>query len=390
MGEVVIGARAAGGDDDRGREPHERHPTDAPHDPGAPPSQPTTGEPSPRSPDPVNPREGSEGGASAVEAPIFPPAGPTPVPGGPGDGSPPDADGPGGSGGSGDNGDSASGGDGDESPEPAAKPKKKGSFWKELPLLLVIAIVLALLIKTFLVQAFSIPSESMENTIKVGDRVLVDKFTPWFGSEPERGEVVVFHDPGGWLSEAPAQSDNAIVRGIQKGMSWVGLMPSADEKDLIKRVIGVGGDHVVCCDDQGKITVNGKALNESSYLKSGSAPSTMKFDVVVPKNRLWLMGDNRANSADSRYHQDDEGNGTVDKDQVIGRAVAVVWPLNRMHWLGVPHTFDQSLGLGVIGNTPLAAGLLGTVPLVLLRRHRAGRGAEERVRTRDASGAPPA
>ncbi|WP_424638347.1 signal peptidase I [Embleya sp. AB8] len=339
--------------------------------------------------------------AAAVGAdatPTFPPVQPRPAPGGPGDGAPPDADGPDGPGGPGDSGESAepagSGDDEGASDSGERRKKKKGSFWKELPLLLLIAIVLALLIKTFLVQAFSIPSESMENTIKVGDRVLVNKFSPWFGAEPERGQVVVFHDPGNWLQEAPKQSDNAVVRGLQKGMSWVGLMPSADEKDLIKRVIGVGGDRVQCCDAQGRLMVNGKPLDESSYLKKGVAPSTRVFDVTVPKGRLWLMGDNRDNSSDSRYHMDQPFNGTVDKDRVIGRAFTVVWPLNRIHGLGVPGTFDQpGLGLDVIGNTPLAAGLVGAVPMVLWRRRRrAGAGDLPEVRdvTRTPSGAPPA
>ncbi|MYS82185.1 signal peptidase I [Streptomyces sp. SID5474] len=385
-----MGARSAGGDDDRGREPQERYPTDAPHDPGAPPTQPPSGDGPAQSPDLVK----RPGGVAPDAAPIFPPAGPTPTPGGPGGGSPPDADEPGGPAGSGGSDDSRDSGDDEGASDSGERRKKKGSFWKELPLLLLIAIVLALLIKTFLVQAFSIPSESMENTIKVGDRVLVNKFSPWFGAEPERGQVVVFHDPGNWLQEAPKQSDNAVVRGLQKGMSWVGLMPSADEKDLIKRVIGVGGDRVQCCDAQGRLMVNGKPLDESSYLKKGVAPSTKVFDVTVPKGRIWLMGDNRENSSDSRYHMDQPFNGTVDKDQVIGRAFTVVWPLNRIHRLGVPGTFDQpGLGLDVIGGTPMAAGLIGAVPLVLWRRRRrtgADGAPEARVATRDPSGAPPA
>lgn len=121
-------------------------------------------------------------------------------------------------------------------------PKKQRSFWKELPLLIGIALVLALLIKTFLVQAFSIPSDSMQDTLQRGDRVLVDKLTPWFGSEPERGDVVVFHDPGGWLEGEPTPTPNVA----QKFLSFIGLMPSAEEKDLIKRVIAVGGDTVSC------------------------------------------------------------------------------------------------------------------------------------------------
>ncbi|UGQ15363.1 signal peptidase I [Yinghuangia sp. ASG 101] len=247
------------------------------------------------------------------------------------------------------------------------QPAKKGSFWKELPLLLGIALVLALLIKTFLVQAFSIPSESMENTIKVGDRVLVDKLTPWFGSEPERGEVVVFKDPGGWLEGEPEQSHNGFVRGVQKVLSFVGLMPSTNEKDLIKRVIGVGGDTVECCDAQGRVMVNGVPLNET-YLKPGELPSETPFKVTVPKGRLWVMGDNRGNSRDSRSHlaMGDPHQGTVDQDQVIGRAFTVIWPLGRIHWLGVPGTFDQK-GIGSAA-APMALGIAGAVPLVLWRR----------------------
>lgn len=124
--------------------------------------------------------------------------------------------------------------------EAVARPHR--SFWKELPLLIGIALLLALLIKTFLVQAFSIPSDSMQNTLQRGDRVLVDKLTPWFGSEPERGEVVVFHDPANWLSGESTPEPNIA----QKVLSAIGLMPSAEEKDLIKRTIAVGGDTVEC------------------------------------------------------------------------------------------------------------------------------------------------
>ncbi len=135
--------------------------------------------------------------------------------------------------------------------------RKKRPFWVELPLLIVMALVLALLIKTFLVQAFSIPSDSMQNTLQRGDRVLVDKLTPWFGSEPERGEVIVFHDPADWLAGMPVDEPNTV----QKVLSFIGVMPSAEEKDLIKRVIGVGGDTVECKGD-GPVKVNGTALDE--------------------------------------------------------------------------------------------------------------------------------
>lgn len=207
--------------------------------------------------------------------------------------------------------------------------RKTRSFWKELPILLGIALLLALVIKTFFVQAFSIPSDSMQNTLQAGDRVLVDKLTPWFGSEPQRGEVVVFHDPGGWLP-GKAEEPNAV----QKVLSFVGLMPSADEKDLIKRVIAIGGDTVECS-GSGPVKVNGKALDEP-YIYPGNTPCGDKpfGPVKVPSGKIWVMGDHRQDSSDSRYHQNLPGGGTVDEDQVIGRAFVVAWPVGR--WATLP------------------------------------------------------
>ncbi|MFG2886800.1 signal peptidase I [Streptomyces sp. NPDC048297] len=226
----------------------------------------------------------------------------------------------------------------------ASEPRKPRSFWKELPILIGIALVLALLIKTFLVQAFSIPSDSMQNTLQQGDRVLVDKLTPWFGSEPERGEVVVFHDPDNWLAGEPAPNPNAV----QKVLSWIGLMPSAEEKDLIKRVIGVGGDTVEC-KNTGPLLVNGHALNEP-YVYPGNTPCSQddqggQFKVKVPKGFIWVMGDHRQNSRDSRYNQADKNHGMVPVKEVVGRAIVKAWPINRWGTLPVPDTFDQP-GLG--------------------------------------------
>ncbi|RST09310.1 signal peptidase I [Streptomyces sp. WAC05374] len=253
-------------------------------------------------------------------------------------------------------------------------PRKPRSFWKELPLLIGIALLLALLIKTFLVQAFSIPSDSMMNTLQRGDRVLVDKLTPWFGSEPERGEVVVFHDPGGWLEGEPTPEPNVV----QKFLSFIGLMPSSEEKDLIKRVIAVGGD-TVSCKKGGKVVVNGKPLDETSYIHPGSTPCDDEpfGPIKVPEGRIWVMGDNRQNSLDSRYHQELPGSGTVANDKVVGRAVVVAWPLTRWSTLPVPDTFDQP-GLSAAGLAqsaarmagPGALGLAGAVPLVLWHRKR--------------------
>ena len=251
------------------------------------------------------------------------------------------------------------------------RPKQR-SFWKELPILIGIALVLALLIKTFLVQAFSIPSDSMQNTLQQGDRVLVDKLTPWFGSEPERGEVVVFHDPDAWLAGEPAADPNAL----QTVLSWIGLMPSAEEKDLIKRVIGVGGDTIEC-KGTGPLTVNGKALNEP-YVYPGNTPCSVdeeggQFKVTVPAGKIWVMGDHRQNSRDSRYNQTDKNHGMVPVDDVVGRAIVKAWPINRWGTLPVPDTFDQS-GINTKAaaaiTSPGAVALVGAVPLVLVRRKR--------------------
>ncbi len=256
------------------------------------------------------------------------------------------------------------------------KERKPRSFWKELPILIGIALILALVIKTFFVQAFSIPSESMQNTLQVGDRVLVDKLTPWFGSEPERGDVVVFHDPGGWLNDEPTpQSDNSFVRGLQDVLSFVGLMPSANEKDLIKRVIAVGGDTVEC-EGEGPVKVNGIALNEP-YVFPGNTPcGTKQFGPVqVPDGRIWVMGDHRGDSLDSRYHMDQPGGGTVPVSDVVGRAFVVAWPINRWATLPVPDTFDQKGLAAAAPYVPPVAGAVGAVamlPLVRwMRRRRA-------------------
>ncbi|MFG2992120.1 signal peptidase I [Streptomyces sp. NPDC048257] len=263
----------------------------------------------------------------------------------------------------------------------AAQEKAHRSFWKELPLLIGIALLLALLIKTFLVQAFSIPSDSMQNTLQRGDRVLVDKLTPWFGSEPERGEVVVFHDPANWLSGEPTPEPNLF----QTVLSKIGLMPDAAEKDLIKRTIAIGGDTVEC-KKGGPVVVNGKALDEP-YIYPGNTPcDDAPFGpITVPKGKIWVMGDHRQNSQDSRYHMQDSTQGFVPVDKVVGRAVVVAWPLTRWSTLPVPETFDQpgignqaaatALGLGAAGLAPVglgpaAVGLVGAVPLVMWRRRK--------------------
>src|SRR3954453_18284234 len=223
------------------------------------------------------------------------------------------------------------------------KRKRRRSAVKEIPLLVGVAVLIALVLKTFLVQAFVIRSGSMEQTTRIGVRVLVYKFTPWFGSKPKRGDVVVFKDPGGWLADEQTtkKNDPVVVKQVKEGLQFIGLLPSDNEKDLIKRVIGVGGDHVKCCDAQGRVTVNGVPLSETDYLYPGNAPSTQQFDITFPEGRLWVMGDHRGNSADSRAHQDTEYAGTVSLDSVVGRAMVIAWPFGHMTTLKEPKTYSS-------------------------------------------------
>ncbi|MBQ1096602.1 signal peptidase I [Streptomyces sp. b94] len=219
------------------------------------------------------------------------------------------------------------------------KRRRRRGAVKEVPLLVGVAVLIALVLKTFLVQAFVIPSGSMEQTIQIGDRVLVDKLTPWFGSEPQRGDVVVFRDPGGWLQgeQTAKKDDPVVIKQVKEGLAFIGLLPSDDEKDLIKRVVGVGGDQVKCCDTRGRVTVNGVPLNEN-YLYPGDSPSKAPFDVTVPEGRLWVMGDHRSNSADSRAHQETDS-GTVSEDEVVGRAMVIAWPFGHWTTLDEPKTY---------------------------------------------------
>ncbi|MCX4457106.1 signal peptidase I [Streptomyces sp. NBC_01340] len=222
------------------------------------------------------------------------------------------------------------------------KRRRRRSAVKEIPLLVGVAVLIALVLKTFLVQAFVIPSGSMENTIQIGDRVLVDKFTPWFGSKPERGDVVVFKDPGNWLAgeKTTKKNDPVVVKQVKEGLTAIGLLPSDNDKDLIKRVVAVGGDTVKCCDTQGRVTVNGMPLNET-YIQAGNKPSDFSFEETVPKGRLWVMGDHRANSADSRYHRTEKYGGTVSESSVVGRAMVIAWPFGHWTRLKEPDTFSS-------------------------------------------------
>ncbi|MFC8271554.1 signal peptidase I [Streptomyces sp. NPDC057271] len=219
------------------------------------------------------------------------------------------------------------------------KRRRQRSAVKEIPLLVIVAVLIALVLKTFLVQAFVIPSGSMEQTIRIDDRVVVDKLTPWFGSTPQRGDVVVFKDPGNWLQDAGPPADDPVgVKQVKQALTFIGLLPSADEQDLIKRVVAVGGDTVVCCDKDGRITVNGVPLDEP-YLHPGNEPSKIKFRVTVPQGRIFVLGDHRSDSADSRFHLEEKDQGTISVDDVVGRAVGIVWPVSHWRRLEEPDTF---------------------------------------------------
>lgn len=212
---------------------------------------------------------------------------------------------------------------------------------KEIAVVGVTALVISFLIKTFLVQAFWIPSGSMENTLVYGDRVMVSKIQVG-PTEIERGDIVVFHDPGGWLPPTQETDRGAFVNSIVDVLEFVGLAPAGDGDHLIKRVIGVGGDHVVCCDDQGRITVNGAPLDEP-YLYPGDQPSDEPFDITVPEGHYWVMGDHRSNSRDSRANDDGTGvGGSVPEENVVGQALVLVWPLDRFDWFSRPaEVFDD-------------------------------------------------
>jgi signal peptidase I len=249
-------------------------------------------------------------------------------------------------------------------------------------------LILALLIKTFVVQAFFIPSSSMENTLEIGDKVLVNKMI--YDFRPiHRGDVVVFNGEGSW-DPVTSQATPPLERLWNAISGLFGTAPGVH--DYIKRVIGVPGDHVACCDARGRITVNGVPLNEKSYLYPGNPPSTSRFNIIVPPGRLWVMGDHRSVSFDSRGHEQDPGNGTVPEDRVVGRAFVIVAPVSRWRVLPIPATFQQpqlaraaALAPAPAGRAaltglmapaaPLGLGLTGAFPLTLvqlLRRRRAG------------------
>jgi signal peptidase I len=208
---------------------------------------------------------------------------------------------------------------------------KKGSLLRELPVIVGSALIVSIIVKTFFLHFFFIPSGSMENTLQVGDRIAVNKFGALF-SDIKRGEVVVFADPDNWLGASPEDSNKGISGQVKNALITLGVVPDPAKQYLIKRVIGVGGDTVICCDSAGKLQVNGKSVNEP-YVYENNTPSDSKFNVTVPNGYIWVMGDHRAASADSRFHTDDVNKGMVPLTKVVGRATFIVWPVKNWDFL---------------------------------------------------------
>lgn len=230
---------------------------------------------------------------------------------------------------------------------------------REIAIVVVGALIASTLLRLFVAQMFVIPSGSMENTLLIKDRVAVQKVVGF-----ERGDVVVFRDTQDWLGPAKVETDP-----VQKALIFIGLAPDESSNHLIKRVIGVAGDHVTCCDAQGRLSVNGVALNETSYLYTDPTtgqqvePSTGQFDVVVPAGRVFVMGDHRNDSEDSRCHLDDDPGGAppgsmafVPTENIVGSAIAVVYPFSRFHQLNRPTTFEGVPPGGTPPDAPVITG----------------------------------
>ncbi|WP_291052204.1 signal peptidase I [Herbiconiux sp.] len=227
-----------------------------------------------------------------------------------------------------------SGGDG-AGDRRSRRSKSAWLFARDLLIIFVIALLASVLIKTFLVRSFYIPSGSMENTLQINDRILVNQLEPSL-LPLSHGDVVVFKDPGGWLNAVAEPEKNPLAAAVDWVLEGVGLAADDANDHLIKRVIGLPGDNVVCCNALGQMSVNGVPLDESAYLKlpdGVSAVSQEPFDITVPADSLWVMGDNRYNSADSRFNQEKPGKGFVPVGNVVGRAILVTWPIDHWAWL---------------------------------------------------------
>ncbi|MBO0982233.1 signal peptidase I [Rathayibacter sp. SD072] len=207
-------------------------------------------------------------------------------------------------------------------------------FLRDVLIIFVVAVLVSFLVKTFLIRSFYIPSSSMEQTLVENDRILVNELVPDL-VPISRGDVVVFRDPGGWLSPSTEPDVPPFQAAVDSALAIVGLTAPDSNDHLIKRVIGLPGDTVTCCTPLGQVEVNGKPIDEP-YVKlpdGVQAVSATPFDVVVPEGSLWVMGDNRYNSADSRYNTDKPGGGFVPIDNVVGRAILVTWPVEQWAWL---------------------------------------------------------
>jgi signal peptidase I len=262
------------------------------------------------------------------------------------------------------------------------------SLLVELVILVVVALLLGAVIKTWAVQPFFIPSSSMEKTLDINDRVLVNKIVYDF-RDIRRGDIVVFNGQGSWDPGTPPPSAESFPAFLDNLAGMFGLGSPGDV--YVKRVIGLPGDRVTCCDAQRRVTVNGVPLSDSSYVYPGDVPSMIRFRIVVPAGHLWVMGDHRDVSDDSRGHLGDPGGGTVPSSAVIGRAFIIIWPPSRWRILPIPGTFSQPalskqsasasasgghgaselLGARLAPTAPIlpwSLGFAGAVPLTVLPR----------------------
>jgi signal peptidase I len=218
---------------------------------------------------------------------------------------------------------------------PRNQPRAMWRGLREIAIIVVAALVLSALVRAFLVQAFYVPSASMEDTLLISDRIIASKVTTELGGTT-RGEVVVFQDPGGWLPTPPPKEEGP--RGwLRSALTFVGLLPSDSGQDLVKRVIGVAGDRVACCDAQGRIVLNGVPLDEDYII---GPTDQVRFDIVVPPGSVFVMGDNRGNSRDSRYHLE-VNDGGVPAGNVVGRVILVAWPFEHLATVPMPSIFDD-------------------------------------------------
>lgn len=210
------------------------------------------------------------------------------------------------------------------------------SFLRDLLIIIVVAFLVSFLLKTFLVRSFYIPSQSMEQTLQVNDRILVNQLVPKVSSV-QRGDIVVFRDPGGWLYPKAMETEPT---GVEQLLQTVGLAADTSHEYVVKRVIGIGGDRVTCCGSSGKVEVNGVPIDEPYIVipEGKSKASEIDFDVTVPEGSVWVLGDNRYSSKDSRYNQEQPGKGFVPESEIVGRAFLLNWPFEHFTWLNRPDT----------------------------------------------------